>query len=249
MTRCDKPTAEGTRRRMSCARWLAVLAACAIAALAAPACDRMVTPRSTQLVKDADIRAADGDYLHAINLYESALDGTGASADIHYKLALLYDDKMKDPLNALHHFKRYLTLAPSGSRAADAKNYMKRGELALVTNLSGDAVVTRAEAVRLKNENLALRKEMDEKVAQARAAAVGNEKTTTRGGRAEKGASPKKTTKGPPRSHVVQPGDTLFSLSRLYYNSPDRWKDILDANSKSIHDPGKLKLGQTLTIP
>ena len=245
----DKPTTEKACRCSQRGRWFAVLILCGTTLIALPGCDRMVTPRSTQLVKDADTRAADGDYLHAINLYERALDGSVASADIHYKLALLYDDKMKDPLNALHHFKRYLTLAPTGARANEAKNYMKRSELALVTNLSGDSVVTRAEAIRLKNENLTLRKEMDEKLAQTRAAAVAGEKAATRAARPEKGTSPRKTAKSAPRSHVVQPGDTLFSLSRLYYNSPDRWKDILDANSKSIDDPGKLKVGQTLTIP
>src|SRR3982751_1275628 len=87
---------------------------------AASGCDRMVTPRSAQVMKDADAKAADGDYLRAINLYESALNDSESTrnADIHYKLALLYDDKMNEPLNALHHYKRYLMLNPSGPRAA-----------------------------------------------------------------------------------------------------------------------------------
>jgi nucleoid-associated protein YgaU len=124
---------------------------------------------------------------------------------------------------------------------------MKRGELALVTSMSGDSVVTRGEAARLKNENLNLRKELEERSAQVRAATATAEKSA-RGGKGDK-ASAKTAPKGPARSHVVQPGDTLFSLSRLYYNSPDKWKAILDANEKSIDDPGKLKIGQTLTIP
>jgi nucleoid-associated protein YgaU len=47
----------------------------------------------------------------------------------------------------------------------------------------------------------------------------------------------------------VQSGDTLFSISRKFYKSPKRWKEILDANRKSIHDPKKLTVGQTLVIP
>src|ERR1700720_3190471 len=93
-------------------------------------CERMITPRNTQLVKEADWKAAQGDYLWAINLYEAALDGTPQSAEVHYKLALLYDDKMNDPLNALHHFKRYLTLSIKGSHASEAKNSMNRDEIA-----------------------------------------------------------------------------------------------------------------------
>ena len=144
------------------------------------ACDRMVTPRSTQLMKDADARAAEGDYQRAINLYESALDGTPKSADIHYRLALLYDDKLNDQLHALHHFKRYLALAPAGPHASEAKEFMKRDELALVTELSGDAVVPRAEAARLRNENLTLRKELDESRARAVAPADAKTKKATK---------------------------------------------------------------------
>lgn len=210
-------------------------------------CDRMVTPRSSQAIKDADRKAANGDFIQAINLYESALDGSAASADIHYQMALLYDDKMNDPLNALHHFKRYLTLAPQGSHAVEVKNFMKRDELALITNLSGDSVVTRTEAARLRNENLNLRKDIDDRATQARVAGATNK--STGGTMVDKAASPARQAKSTPRSHVVQPGDTLFSLSRQFYNSPDRWKDILEANSKSVDDPGKLKVGQTLTIP
>jgi len=95
-------------------------------------CDRMMTPRHAQLVKDADKKSAQGDFLRAINLYEAALDDSPRCAEIHYKLALLYDDKMNDPLNALHHFKRYLTLTSNGPRANDVKNFMKRDEIALL---------------------------------------------------------------------------------------------------------------------
>src|SRR5690348_10347554 len=84
-------------------------------------CDRMVTPPQVQLAKDGDAKAAAGEYAQAINLYESALDGTAASADVHYKLGLIYDDKLNDPLNALHHFKRFLTLEPTGKRAQEVK--------------------------------------------------------------------------------------------------------------------------------
>src|ERR1041385_6585459 len=102
------------------------------------ACNRMITPQNKRLVQDGDAKAAEGKFMNAVALYESALDGTAQSADVHYRLALLYDDKMNDPLNALHHFKRYLALAPDGTHAIDAKNFMKRDELALLTNLSGD---------------------------------------------------------------------------------------------------------------
>ena len=202
-------------------------------------CERMLTSRQAQLVKDAEAKATQGDFARAINLYEAALDDSPRCADIHYRLALLYDDKMDDPLNALHHFKRYLVLAPNGPRAADVQKFMKRDEIALATSLSGDAVVTRAEAARLRNENLNLRKELEQRAAKARSAA---EKTTAR---AEK-ISGKKSER---QTYVVQSGDTLASISRKFYHSSARWKEILDANRKSIDDPEKLRVGQSLIIP
>src|SRR6201993_4080746 len=136
------------------------------------ACDQMVTSRNTRLVKEADWKAAQGDFLWAINLYEAALDGTPQSAEIHYKLALLYDDKMNDPLHAIHHFKRYLTLNEAGKHAEEVRGFIKRDEISLATSLSGDSVITRSEAARLRNENLILRKQIEDRSAKPHPAAV-----------------------------------------------------------------------------
>jgi len=219
-----------------------------------PACDRMTTKRDAQLIKDADARSSEGNFLQAIDLYEKALDGSSRSADIHYRLALLYDDKLNDPLHALHHFKRYLTLAPNGPRAADVENFMKRDELALLTSLSGDSVMSRAEGVRLKNENLSLRKEIEERWAHDRATAGVTQKTGAR----ETAAAQKKQESNPSavkkaeshgRSYIVQPGDTLASISRKFYETSSDWQKILKANSDTLSSPTKLKPGQRLMIP
>ena len=49
--------------------------------------------------------------------------------------------------------------------------------------------------------------------------------------------------------HVVQKGDTLYSLARKYYNNQARWKDIYNANRNVLSDPNKLKVGMELVIP
>ncbi|MGH8094369.1 MAG: LysM peptidoglycan-binding domain-containing protein, partial [Chthoniobacterales bacterium] len=208
-------------------------------------CDRMITDRDTQLGKDADAKAAEGDYAQAINLYEAALDGTARSAEVHYKLALIYDDKLNDPLNALHHFKRFLALDPAGRHTEEVKGFMKRDELTLLTNLTGDSMVPRSELVRLTNENLSLRKQIGERWAKEKAAgAIGKPDSKAR-------IEPNDKTKrrGKERSYTVQPGDTLASIARKFYKSSARWPRILEANSNTISKPGDLKPGQTLVIP
>jgi LysM repeat protein len=200
-------------------------------------CERMVTSRHARTVKEADWKAAQGDYLWAINLYESALDGTPQSAEVHFKLALLYDDKLNDPLHALHHFKRYLVLNPEGSHAAEVRDFMHRDEVALGTSLSGDSVVTRAEAARLRNENLNLHRQIDE----GRPRAPATTKSPNRHSEKEKSTAS--------QIYVVKEGDTLASISRKFYQTSKRWRDIRDANENKIDDPDNLKAGLKLKIP
>jgi nucleoid-associated protein YgaU len=210
-----------------------------LTALALAGCDRMITSRHAQQLKDADAKAAAGDFTRAISLYESAFEDRPSDADVHYKLALVYDDKLNDPLNALHHYKRYLAIAPAGSHAADVKNFIKRDEVSLLTSLSGDAVISRAEATRLRNENMTLRKDLDEARGRSHLAAFDVSVAAAK----SKGNDPGK------RSYVVQRGDTLASISRKFYKTSARWKQILEANRGIIDNPKKLTAGQTLVIP
>jgi LysM repeat protein len=207
------------------------------------ACDRMGASRHAQLIQDADTKSAQGDFARAINLYEAALDDSESiwNAEVHYKLALVYDDKLNDPVSALHHFRRCLALSPTGAHAADAKNSIKHDEIAALTALSGDSVITRSEAARLRNENLNLHKELEARAVPARSVTDRPQEGDT--------SSKKTASRKGDGTYVVQPGDTLFSISRKFYKSPKRWKEILDANRKSIRDPKKLTVGQTLVIP
>jgi len=204
-------------------------------------CDRVGGSRYAQLIQDADSKSAQGDFARAVDLYEAALEDSESlrKAELHYKLALLYDDKLNDPVSALHHFRRCLALSPNGPHVKDVKESIQRDEIAALTALSGDSVITRAEAARLRNENLTLHKELETRVASPR---IGSEKSQTN--------EAKKTgAKKAAQTYVVQSGDTLFSISRKLYKSPRHWKDILEANKKNIRDPKDLTVGQTLIIP
>jgi tetratricopeptide (TPR) repeat protein len=216
--------------------WLSVFFACGFVG-----CDRLGSSRHGQLTQDADSKSAQGDFARAINLYEAALDDSPRCAEIHYKLALLYDDKLNDPVSALHHFKRYLALSPNGPHAKEVTNSIKHDEVAALTALSGDSVIPRSEAAQLRNENLNLRKELETRTSSSR--------ITQQKSQANDASSKKIASKSGNRSYVVKSGDTLFSISRKFYKSTKRWKEILSANEKNIHDPKRLTVGQTLVIP
>src|SRR5579884_488516 len=70
---------------------------------AAAGCDPIGSSRREQFMQEAEGKAAQGDFTRAINLYEAALDDSqnARNAEVHYKLALVYDDKLNDPVSAL----------------------------------------------------------------------------------------------------------------------------------------------------
>lgn len=52
------------------------------------------------------------------------------------------------------------------------------------------------------------------------------------------------------RTYVVKQGDTLQKISREFYNTPGRWRDIYQANRDVLKDgPDALKVGMKLKIP
>src|SRR5881394_357547 len=166
-------------------------------------CDRVGGFRYAQLIQDADSKSAQGDFARAVDLYEAALEDSESlrKAELHYKLALLYDDKLNDPVSALHHFRRCLALSPNGPHVKDVKESIQRDEIAALTALSGDSVITRAEAARLRNENLTLHKQLD-----ARGGTLQNVP-----GKGQTGnlATKTKDKKSAERTYVVRSGDTL----------------------------------------
>ena len=139
----------------------------------------------------------------------------------------------------MHHFQRYLDLAPKGPYANEASSYVKESTSKLARGAGGGAG-SQNEVVRLKNENLNLQKQLME--SKQRAAAL----SVTAAKRAEEMKAPL-----PPGSkrHTVATGDTPASISRKYYGTPTRAQDILDANHNQLGGKAVIKPGQVLIIP
>ena len=49
--------------------------------------------------------------------------------------------------------------------------------------------------------------------------------------------------------HIVQQGETLSQISERYYDSPDQWRRIFEANRDRINTPERLRPGIRLVIP
>lgn len=191
-----------------------------------------------EALETGDKRAKAGAPKEAINAYESALDGTAKSADIHYKIAVLYDDKLKETVNAIHHYDRYLDLVPTGGRAKDARTAKSECEKRLQLKMEKDGFMTVGEAARLRNENESLRKII---------ADLKNPKPPP----PSKIADPSKPDAMPPGSkvYVVKRGDTLASIAIKHYKNRTFASHIKDANFNQLGGKDVIRVGQQLILP
>ncbi len=199
-------------------------------------CDEVFQNKASRSVEHAEDKEKAGDYQAAIELYEASLDGTPKCADVHYRLAMIYDEKLGNPLSASHHFQRYLELSPHGTHAKDAHASIKQDEQKIIAALSKGALMTQNDAAILKNENLRLNQQLMELRARPAAVAVG--------------ASPaRRPIPAGARTYIVEPHDTLASISRKYFKTSAHWKAIQDANFQTLGGTVKLKPGMKLIIP
>jgi tetratricopeptide (TPR) repeat protein len=207
-----------------------------MAGLLVAGCDRQ--DHTKEAIDLGDKRAKLGAYSEAVRAYESALDGTPKTAEVHYKIAVLYDDKLKQSIGAIHHYERYLELAPDGSRAKQAKTAKADCEKRLNVSLKAGGFMTTAEGARLRNENEDLRKTI---------ADLRSPKPTP----APRVANPTASDPLPPgaRKHLVAKGETLASIAFKYYRNRAQSSRIKDANFNQLGGKDIIRPGQTLIIP
>ena len=67
--------------------------------------------------------------------------------------------------------------------------------------------------------------------------------------RAEAAPAPRAETPAKPRTHTVQPDETLYRIADRYYDDPLKWTLIRDANQDILGADGRLRVGQVLVIP
>ena len=223
-----------------------------------PGCERtegLFAPRQRERdLRTATARQQAGDDRGAAAAFEASLDGTANTADGHFRLALLLNDRLNDPLGAAYHFHRYLDLAPEGKHAREAKTALANVETTLATRLGNGTLLTRSEALKIKEENVVLRRQIGDLQTEltTRPPAVSG---PTAGlpanpvvSAAIRAAQEKARQSG--KTYQVLPGDTPEKIAVKLYRNKARANDILDANYNLLGGSAKkLKPGMTLLIP
>lgn len=193
------------------------------------------------------------DFAGAAEALEKALRVNPDLAIAHLELGLLYDDKLGDPVSAIYHYRRYLTLKPDTDKRQLVLDFIERARLTLAAKLPQSPIVSPLELTRLQDEKAALlleNQELKKRVAELEATWSGRvSRPVTLTPIAP--ATPATPASETPRSrrHVVQKGDTLQSLALQYYGSRSAWEKIYQANRASLSSKDQLKVGQLLVIP
>jgi LysM repeat protein len=147
-------------KRAASMSWVVRLSAGVALAAGLAGCDLLTVSQTGRNIREGNEAVVRGEVQTALQHFETALDGTMLSAEAHYRLGMLYEDQLKNEVGALHHFERYLELAPQGQFATDVKGYVDRLRLLIVSRFAEGAVMPAREASRLKNENLALQRQL-----------------------------------------------------------------------------------------
>lgn len=244
-------------RRISVVHYLAY----AVLAAGLLGCDQFgggADPGGNSYSRRAKGLAEAKDYRSAAEAYEKALQVNPELAQAQLELGLLYDDKLNDPVSAIYHYRRYLALKPDSDKRQLVQDFIERAKLTFAAKLPQSPIVDPGEMTRLQNEKAALMQEN----AQLKGRVAELEKTLT--GRVSRpvtvtptpvtptparpvAATPPPAANG--RTHTVNQGDTLYSLSLHYYGTRASWEKIYQANRSTVPKDYKLKIGQQLVIP
>ncbi len=189
----------------------------------------------------------------ALLAFLEAIDTLKQAPASHLEAGLLYLNEAQDPIEAIHHFRRFLQQAPKAQQAELVRELILKAQKECIRQLPmspaedsvtqkelwGQLQQARKDNVHLQSTIMGLRERLErsEHKASAEAPALRARQT------------PRST---PPalliRTHTVEAGDTLMAISKKAYGTTQRWQDILKANP-GLKNPQDLKIGQQLELP
>ncbi|MDX2108656.1 MAG: LysM peptidoglycan-binding domain-containing protein [Verrucomicrobiota bacterium] len=213
----------------------------------------------------------------ALGCFQEVIDRRekGDAPEAHLEAGRIYMDQLKDSISAIYHFRKYLEVKPNSDKSALVRQLIETATKQFAATLPGQPAVGDPDRIdlmgrieQLTSENLELRKQLGalgRNPAALRPSASSAAPAAPRDSAAvptsaptppPRTTAPATTTRPatttnhpPPRSYVVQSGDTLNKISLKVYGNPNRWNDIYQANRDQLASPHSLKVGQTLKIP
>jgi tetratricopeptide (TPR) repeat protein len=208
------------------------------------------------------------DFKGAIESFEKALEVNPKSAQAHFELGWLFDQKEPDPAAAIYHYERYLCLAPNSGKEEMVRTRILacKQQLAQSVSLAPGMERQQRDLEQLAEENKRLREEVEKwRTSAARLQGLSNQLGTapltvarlpqlpSSGPTGPTNAFPAGATGLPrptvapaanPRTHTVRAGETPSLIARKYGVKVDA---LMAANPKL--DARRLQIGQVLVVP
>jgi LysM repeat protein len=207
------------------------------------------------------------DFKGAIESFEKALEVNPKSAQAHFELGWLFDQKEPDPAAAIYHYECFLRLAPNSGKEEMVKTRILtcKQQLAQTVSLAPGMEKQQRDLEQLVEENKRLREEIEKwRVYALRLQSATNQPGTAAPGTRMAQASAsgqtaiggaavsdltsasrsQATSPAGGRAHTVKAGETPSLIARKYGVKLDA---LMAANPKV--DPRRLQVGQILAIP
>ena len=157
----------------------------------------------------------------AIRWCEKTLARRPDSPRAHRELALIYDHFKQDYVPALYHYRRYLELRPEAEDRADVEDMLAKCGRAFAEQVAAAPAV----------QPVALPARAEPPPRPSAAPAVPPDPAA------------------PAQVHVVQPGETLGTISTRYYGTPAKWAVLFNANRDRVADANNVRVGTRLDVP
>lgn len=216
----------------------------------------------------------EGNNDEALAAFLSVIETRRTAPESHLEAGLLYLNHVRDPLSAIYHFKKYLEIRPAADQRSVVEELIATAQKEYLKQLPGKPYENEtsrldlmAKVEELNRENEQLRQRIvtgESQIAQLQdrlSRATDNlQLAQQRLAQADQPIAPiiiaerpdpntaAATTTGP-RTYTVEAGDTLSTISRKMYGTPNRWTEIYDANRDVLPNAQRLSVGQTLRIP
>jgi len=165
---------------------------------------------------------------------------------------LLTLNERKDPVAAIYHFRRFLLLQPNSRESDKVRQLIVSAEREIIRKLPGEPYGNYLQSLELKEQNEQLKRQVADLEAR-----LGTLSPVAVRAQADERSLPSTDLPSPaneskpgiPSSYTVEPGDSLYGISRKIYGDSSYIDAIFQANRNLLKSKNSLQVGQTLRLP
>ncbi|OGV38408.1 MAG: hypothetical protein A2020_15230 [Lentisphaerae bacterium GWF2_45_14] len=182
---------------------------------------------------------SEGKYEESVKYFEKYLRIYPESTKAHYELAVVYDEGLNMPIDAIYHYRQYLKFAPDSQDRAYIKDSLAGAEKKFYTQMRKKYMGAPAES--FSPSPVLVQPQVSAKSEPSKVEGEVAARTSV-----EKAEPPAKKY---PEFYTVEKGDTLARISLKIYGSSKYYRAIYDVNRESLASETSLRIGQRLRIP